>query len=54
MAKDALEVICDPTEISFIRAFHVIQYELHWAAATRAQGKLPSLLKRLRKRLLDP
>jgi hypothetical protein len=36
MAKAALEVKCEPTEISFIRAFHVIQYELHWAAVTRA------------------
>jgi len=47
MAKDAHEVKCDPTGISFIRAFHVIQYELRWPAVTRAQGKLPSLLKRL-------
>ena len=53
MAKAALGVKCDPNETSFIRAFHVIQYELRWAAATRAQGKLPSLLKRLRKRLVD-
>ena len=53
MAKAALEVKCDPTEISFIRAFHVFQYELRWAAVTRAQGKLPALLKRLRKRLVD-
>jgi len=53
MAKAALEVKCDPTEISFIRTFHVIQYELRWAAATGAQGKLPSLLKRLHKRPAD-
>ena len=53
MAKATLEVKCDSTGISFVRAFHVIQYELRWAAATRAQGKLPSLLKRLRKRLVD-
>jgi hypothetical protein len=52
IAKAALEVKCDPTEISFIRAFHVIQYELHWAAITRAQGKLPALLQRLRQRLV--
>jgi hypothetical protein len=43
MAKAALAVKCEPTEISFIRAFHTIQYELHWAAVTRAQGKLPAL-----------
>jgi hypothetical protein len=53
MAKAAHEAKCDPTEISFILASHVIPYELRWAAATRAQGKLPSLLKRLRKRLVD-
>ena len=53
MAKAALDVKCDPTEISFIRAFHVIQYELHWAALTRAQWKLPALPKRLRNRLVD-
>lgn len=53
MAKAALAVKCDPTEISFVRAFHVIQYELHWAAVTRAQGKLPALLKRLRQRLVQ-
>ncbi|MEC4719495.1 DDE transposase, partial [Noviherbaspirillum sp. CPCC 100848] len=52
MAKAALEVKCEPTEISFIRAFHAIQYELHWAAVTRAQGKLPALLQRLRQRLV--
>lgn len=53
MAKAALAVKCDPTEISFVRAFHAIQYELHWAAITRAQGKLPALLKRLRQRLVQ-
>ena len=53
MAKAALTVKCDPTEISFIRAFHAIQYELHWAAVTRAQGKLPALLQRLRQRLVS-
>jgi hypothetical protein len=52
MAKAALSVKCEPTEISFIRAFHVIQYELHWAAVTRSQGKLPALLQRLRQRLV--
>lgn len=52
MAKAALEAQCAPTELSFIRAFHIIQYELHWAAITRAQGKLPALLQRLRQRLV--
>lgn len=53
MAKAALSVKCEPTEISFTRAFHLIQYELHWAALTRAQGKLPALLQRLRQRLVS-
>jgi len=52
MAKAALAVKCEPTEISFIRAFHVIQYELHWAAVTRSYGKLPALMQRLRQRLV--
>jgi hypothetical protein len=52
MAKAALAVKCEPTEISFVRAFHVIQYELHWAAVTRSYGKLPALLQRLRQRLV--
>ena len=52
IAKAALAVKCAPTEISFIRAFHTIQYELHWAAVTRAQGKLPALMQRLRQRLV--
>lgn len=53
IAKAALSVKCEPTEVSFIRAFHAIQYELHWVAVTRAQGKLPSLLARLRQRLVS-
>ena len=38
MAKAALAVKCEPTEISFVRAFHVIQNELQWAAVTRSYG----------------
>ena len=41
MSKAALEVKCEPTEISFIRAFHVIQYELHWAAVTGHAASCP-------------
>lgn len=52
MAGAAREADCEPTDISFVRAFHLIQYELIWAAATHAQGKLPSLLQRLRQRLV--
>lgn len=53
IAKAALSVKCEPTEVSFIRAFHVIQYELHWLAMTRSYGKIPALLQRLRERLVS-
>jgi hypothetical protein len=52
IAKAALEAKCQPTDISFILAFHTIQYEMFVAAATQAQGKLPSGLQRLRQRLV--
>ena len=52
IAKAALVVKCEPTEVSFIRAFHLIQSELNWAAATRSYGKLPASMKHLRERLL--
>ncbi len=52
MAKAALEAGCEPTDISFVRAVHTIQYELHWIASTRAQGKIPALLQNIRKRLV--
>ena len=35
-----------------MRAFHIIQYELHLAAVTRSYGNLPVLLQRLRQRLV--
>ncbi len=53
IAKAALVVKCEPTEVSFIRAFHLIQFELHWAAVTRSYGKLPALMKHLRERLVS-
>jgi hypothetical protein len=51
IAKAALDAKCVPEELSFIRAFHTIQYEMAWAAVTRSYGKLPALLSRLRERL---
>src|SRR6478735_702534 len=51
MAKAALQAKLKPTDLSFVRSLHTIQYELMWAATTRAQGKLPALLLRLRERL---
>lgn len=53
IAKAALTVKCAPTEVSFIRAFHLIQFELHWAAVTRSYGKLPASMKHLRERLVS-
>ena len=53
IAKAALTIKCDPTEVSFIRAFHLIQFELHWAAVTRSYGKLPASMKHLRERLVS-
>ena len=53
IAKAALAVKCEPTEVSFIRAFHLIQFELHWAAVTRSYGKLPDSMKHLRERLVS-
>lgn len=53
IAKAALVVKCEPSEVSFIRAFHLIQFELHWAAVTRSYGKLPASMKHLRERLVS-
>jgi hypothetical protein len=53
IAKASLSVKCEPSEVSFIRAFHLIQFELHWAAATRSYGKLPQSMKHLRERLVS-
>lgn len=53
IAKAALAVKCAPTEVSFIRAFHLIQFELHWAGVTRSYGKLPASMKHLRERLVS-
>lgn len=53
IAKAALTVKCAPTEVSFIRAFHLIQFELHWAAVTRSYGKLPASMKHLRERMVS-
>lgn len=53
IAKAALVVKCEPSEVSFIRAFHLIQFELHWAAVTRSYGKLPATMVHLRERLVS-
>lgn len=53
IAKAALAARCDPAQVSFVRAFHIIQFELHWAAVVRAYGKLPAYMKHLRERLVS-
>lgn len=53
IAKAALVVKCEPTEVRFIRAFHLIQFELHWAAAVRSYGKLPASMKHLCERMVS-
>lgn len=53
IAKAALTVKCEPMEVSFIRAFHLIQFELHWAAVVRSYGKLPAYMRHLRERLVS-
>jgi hypothetical protein len=50
MAKAAIEARVAPTDLSFLRALHVIQYELIWAAGM-SPGKLPSHLARMRLQL---
>ncbi|MGF6605916.1 hypothetical protein OKW45_000816 [Paraburkholderia sp. WSM4175] len=51
IAKAALDAGYAPEDLSFIRASHIIQYEMTWPAVTRSYGKLPTLLTRLRERL---
>jgi hypothetical protein len=53
MSKAAIEAKTLPTDLSFIRALHYIQHELLFAAATRAHGKIPGMLYRLRQQLKD-
>ena len=52
IAKAALEAKCEPTEISFTLALLTIQNELLMIGPATAQGKIPAILKRLRKRLV--
>lgn len=52
IAKAALEAKCEPTEISFTLALMTIQTELMMIGPATAQGNLPAILKRLRKRLV--
>jgi hypothetical protein len=52
IAKAALEAKCEPTAVSFTLALMTIQNELLMIGPATAQGNLPSILKRLRDRLV--
>lgn len=50
MAKAAIVAKVEPTDLSFLKALHILQHELIWAAGM-APGKLPAHLQRLRLRM---
>jgi hypothetical protein len=50
MAKAAIQAKVEPTDLSFLRALHILQSEMIWAAGM-APGKLPAHLLRLRLQL---
>ena len=50
MAKAALQAHVEPTDLSFLRALHILQHEMIWAVGM-APGKLPAHLVRLRTQL---
>lgn len=50
IAHAAAQARVDPTDLSFIRALHIVQHELIWAAGM-APGKLPAHLQKLRLQL---
>ncbi len=47
MAKAAIAAKVEPTDLSFVRALHILQHEMIWAVGM-APGKLPAHLIRLR------
>ena len=47
MAKAAIQAKVEPTDLSFLRALHILQNEMIWAVGM-APGKLPAHLLRLR------
>lgn len=47
MAKAAIEARVEPTDMSFVRALHILQHEMIWAVGM-PPGKLPAHLVRLR------
>ena len=47
MTKAAIVAKVEPTDLSFVRALHILQHEMIWAVGM-APGKLPAHLIRLR------
>jgi hypothetical protein len=52
MARAAVEAKCAPTEVSFIMALHAYQYEMMHASTLQSLGTVPTLIKRMRERIL--
>lgn len=52
MARTAEQAKCAPNEISFVFALGVFQLEMSHAAAERALGNLPGIIKRMRDRMI--
>lgn len=52
MARAAEQAKCSPNSISFVFALAAFQFEMTHAAALRAQGNLPGVLKRMRERMI--
>lgn len=52
MARAAEEANCTPNSISFVFALATFQFEMTHAAVLKAQGNLPGVLKRMRKRMI--
>ena len=52
MARAAEEAKCKPNSISFVFALATFQFEMTHAAVLHAQGNLPGVLKRMRKRMI--
>ena len=50
MAKAAIQARIEPTDLSFLRALHILQHEMIWAVGM-TPGKLPAHLVRLRTQL---
>lgn len=50
MAKAAIQARVEPTDLSFLRALHILQHEMIWAVGM-TPGKLPAHLVRLRTQL---